>query len=429
MPVSDVLAYYDIVTAGINTTNEIIVSYPPAHTIAYTKTTYQKKYRRGVRNARHKQQIIAGSEATTQYECFFRRYTYQPAQTTVSFIDSTYNPPKWRQQTDVIDRFFRAMPVGDGALDATSDALAKTIALEHFLKNLDKTITSFQGGVVAGEIKETLALLRHPIRGIVDSLNAFVTRCISLKTAYRRRKIPTRKLLEKASELWLEVAFGWRPLFSDIQDLCDTLVAAVEHPPDRIRIAGRGTVDRKDSRLPTTVTYGLIFGGTLSCEIRYKSKFIWKFYGAIDARPMGGVALDKEKFGFGPRNFLPTVWELIPYSFLADYFTNIGDLISAVTLFTNRVRRCATVRRTEQTAELGGFLLKQPTDGLNNHDTSAVYSQGAGWWNVETYDRNVYLGILIPDFRWKIPVSINQYVNMAALLVLRNKALPFKSVG
>lgn len=34
-------------------------------------------------------------------------------------------------------------------------------------------------------------------------------------------------------------------------------------------------------------------------------------------------------FGIMPSQFLPTVWELIPYSWLVDYFTNMGDIVAA----------------------------------------------------------------------------------------------------
>lgn len=34
---------------------------------------------------------------------------------------------------------------------------------------------------------------------------------------------------------------------------------------------------------------------------------------------------------------MPTVWELIPYSFLIDYFTNVGDVLQALSTDTSGV--------------------------------------------------------------------------------------------
>jgi hypothetical protein len=36
-----------------------------------------------------------------------------------------------------------------------------------------------------------------------------------------------------------------------------------------------------------------------------------------------------EILGFDWSNFVPTLWEILPWSFAIDYFTNIGDVLSA----------------------------------------------------------------------------------------------------
>jgi hypothetical protein len=47
----------------------------------------------------------------------------------------------------------------------------------------------------------------------------------------------------------------------------------------------------------------------------------------------GSVAgRELENWGFSPDNFVPTIYNLIPWSFLVDYFSNIGDVIDAMSI-------------------------------------------------------------------------------------------------
>jgi hypothetical protein len=50
-----------------------------------------------------------------------------------------------------------------------------------------------------------------------------------------------------------------------------------------------------------------------------------------------------ELSGFDLKAFIPTVWEVIPYSFLVDYFVNIGDMLEAATTDTSIVKRLSKV--------------------------------------------------------------------------------------
>jgi hypothetical protein len=426
MAIADVSSFFDVRTETLET-KYTIKTPPNADQVSITKQTYQSKVRKGVRNPKHQAQIRRGTEATTDYNCFYRSYDYEPYTVTLNFKDVGVSPNVDRVWTYSGDPLFLGISRPDGALDATSDALARTKALERFMSRANQELTTFQGGVVIGEIRETIGLLRSPMAGIRGHLGSYVGKLRKLKRQAIRSRMTTRKMLELASEMWLEVAFGWRPLFADARDLCSTLEDLGKQSPDRVRLQGSGEAEKQVS--VGQIAKGFAFSGNVIADIYETFNFRYKFYGAIDCTAMGGSSLAR-KFGLGPENFLPTVWEVIPYSFLVDYFTNIGQIISAFSMFRNRIKRCAYVRRTTQLRRLVGQRMVPPTpSGPTWQNARAQLSHGSGAWKMETYDRALHTGWNVPDFRWKIPTNINQYVNMAALLVLRKAVLPFKATG
>lgn len=55
------------------------------------------------------------------------------------------------------------------------------------------------------------------------------------------------------------------------------------------------------------------------------------------------------RMGLTIQEFVPTVWELIPYSFVVDYFTNIGDVVNyAYSANLNWVYKSASFRQLTQ---------------------------------------------------------------------------------
>jgi hypothetical protein len=69
-----------------------------------------------------------------------------------------------------------------------------------------------------------------------------------------------------------------------------------------------------------------------------------RYKGAVIAQVKGPSWQNDDLFGFNPQNFIPAAWELLPWSFLADYFTNIGDILTASIVSTKHL---AYTNRTE----------------------------------------------------------------------------------
>jgi hypothetical protein len=62
---------------------------------------------------------------------------------------------------------------------------------------------------------------------------------------------------------------------------------------------------------------------------RYWREDFVKICGVLRRSTVNPIVGALSSAGLGPGDILPTIYELIPYSFVVDYFTNLGDVISA----------------------------------------------------------------------------------------------------
>jgi hypothetical protein len=123
-------------------------------------------------------------------------------------------------------------------------------------------------------------------------------------------------------------------------------------------------------------------------------------------------------FGFTPSEFVPTAWELMPWSFLVDYFTNIGDILTSSVTDTSSVRWVN--RSIIKTSTLKARIA---VDG-----PASISAIGAGWSGFVTSDpceiefkrktvsRSPGVGISLPTFQLSFDLGDGQLGNIAALL-------------
>lgn len=126
----------------------------------------------------------------------------------------------------------------------------------------------------------------------------------------RPRSYSTRRaVLKEFGTLWLEYSYGIAPLVKDIYNSLDILQRGL--PPFRITASGSHSVTQ---HIPGTFVYDLQF--RTSCrhlaDIHVSNPNLWV------ANQMGLV---------NPGSWL---WEAIPFSFVVDWFTNVGQVIASL---------------------------------------------------------------------------------------------------
>lgn len=289
---------------------------------------------------------------------------------------------------------------------------AENQALTYFLRNVRNSRRSLQGGVLLGELRETLGMLRRPAsalrEGFSSYLNAVRSRTSGLRSKDFSRKGRDASLRKMISGTWLEYRFGWSPLISDIDGIAKA-AAAISTRHFQTRATGVGVVEKSAD---STIRFGAIkgiFRREEKYEVIYRS-------GLNETTP--GVSSNLETLGLGLRDFIPTVWELIPYSFVVDYFTNIGDLLDAATTSTSNLAWCnKTTRRTtvweQQMCADAGFTAQSYPPPFVSFVIAT--SPEILKYRLVTVSRSRVVNPGVPSFEFSLP-SLGQSLNLAALL-------------
>jgi hypothetical protein len=251
----------------------------------------------------------------------------------------------YRERIDGLHAYYSAIPSQNPAELDFSRADAE--ALGKFNRRIIETLTAFRGGVFLGELGQTLRTIRNPAQGLRALAGNFRTVAQQLRRDRSLARLPSRlrniKLGENLADAWLEAQFGWRPLISDIDDGCKALaLLRLNQMPATRRCTARSQTDGPSTEEEFT-------GGA---NTRWKLRVVTRghcqviYRGAVRVDAQNPSEMKTELLGFNPAQWIPTAWELIPYSFLIDYFTNIGDIINGWSaLFTHLAWSQRTVRR------------------------------------------------------------------------------------
>jgi len=206
--------------------------------------------------------------------------------------------------------------------------------------------------------------------------------------------------------LWLEWTYGWKPLAADVYGSMENMILSSV-------VNGRGTsghpVNTRSSEIGDR-RVDLSKSGENTISRQYNSVYrnrIVAFY-AIAEGGLNGIAT------FTSLNPISIAWELVPYSFVADWFVNVGGYLrnmeSALLYgsdFVSGYQSALAVERYDETA--GGV-----TD-LGGGNTSLL--QGQGNLHRSRFQRTVFGSSPMPtapSFNPKL--GTGRLINAAALL-------------
>jgi len=287
----------------------------------------------------YRRAILNGTNATTPYDALFLESTRVPGHVRHLGAFSLCNG-KSERDLELRDGF-------DGVLDAqlvfpVEDSTLVSTALNRARGNLGSSIqdvlTPFQGGVFLGEIRQTVSMMKSPLLGLRKLHHSYLLKQYDIAKGFSKSRVPVRKLDvgRAVTDTYLEAVFGWLPLLNDLQGLEKALTRKTE--PMLVRANGNGSAEKADTNvysMPTYMATNLI-GGQIFQDSTHKVSANIK--AGIRINGMDGTdTAYGERYGAALSAFLPTVYNLIPWSFVVDYFTNIGDIVNVLSVPARKV--------------------------------------------------------------------------------------------
>lgn len=186
--------------------------------------------------------------------------------------------------------------------------------------------------------------------------------------------VSTKKLnkgSKTAANMWLELQYGWKPLLSDIYGSMVTLHENDLDEPERYRY----TIKKRRQKA-YRVRYGEGLGGiheegfyegTLSCFVRLDY---------VKLNPPASAAAS-----LGVLNPAELTWELLPYSFVVDWFLPVGDYLSTLDADTGFRYLGGSKTFRWETHQYGGKMVRE-----NWSETGTKYPPQFWWGTGGTRD-------------------------------------------
>jgi hypothetical protein len=356
-------------------------------------------YRNGSSNPRWRQIIKAGGNATTSLVGQTRRVDTKVD----GFLKLT---DVWGDLSIMQEYTFSGLFQSPEFMYTSSDfTSADNAALKLTYRRIKDQRTSFQGLIFLGELRESIRMIKSPAKALRTGISEY------LDTAVKRgRKAPRKSRRKVVAETWLEYSFGWVPL---VNDILDGVKAYKKHVNKtfRSRLTSRGSTSSsviyaagQRGSNANSIPYVLDKKAIQTQSVQY---IVGLEYTCTGADPDVSVF---ERAGLVFREFVPTLWELTPYSFLVDYFTNVGDILEAGATSTSDVKWVC--RTTKSIAKMFTYCAPDTLKTQENRTVSGSPSYSATTATSVNRDGGV---LTIPRFELSLPTQPTQWLNMLAL--------------
>lgn len=171
-----------------------------------------------------------------------------------------------------------------------------------------------------------IMLRRGNLQGFVDRLHVTYRKKVGRREIRRWNRYFAKDQFRSFSKIWLEARYGWVPFYSEVyaygellnelQDDRESLATVVSVRAEQVRTASQLFVNCYNAGADGGLAYDI------KDTIREELRVTWKFF------PTSLDGLGR----FGLTNPALVAWELVPFSFVADWFLPIGSYLNQLDL-------------------------------------------------------------------------------------------------
>jgi len=214
------------------------------------------------------------------------------------------------------DRITDRLNTFDGDLSKLGD-----IALIESYARMNQA--AVMGGEILGTINSTVSMLRSPF----GSASKLLTKIA--KKANRGYGKKAAYAAQATADAWLEYRYGWRPIITDIFTIMGETID-LHNREGSLQVARAGSSLERELSFQETLYGGLPRASSAKCDVTLKKEgraaagVIYVIKPRTTAESLMAVA------GLRLNDVPSTVWELIPLSFVVDWFINTGSWIQAI---------------------------------------------------------------------------------------------------
>lgn len=248
-----------------------------------------------------------------------------------------------------------------------------------------------------GELDLSVSLAEHSqvtrmlgSMGKIESyLKAPLMRDWSKGTSLVRQGLMLQTVLKSMGTSWLTWQYGWRPLIDDFWGIADNLIIP---PADKV-IKIKGTAKYKY----TSSSFKYEYNDTVQIPVIQNGKYGFAYH--LLVKP----AQANNPLRWASLNPVSIAWELMPYSFVCDWFINVsGYLRNLETAYLNSMNFVSGYTTELHVRKLNSLLYKFPLRKDGTHFITAN-----GYSNYLKFDRKILAS-------WPFPTKPSLNVNLGA---------------
>lgn len=192
--------------------------------------------------------------------------------------------------------------------------------------------SEFNLTVSGAEAAKTVELITHTAARLLQAAralkkgrlgDAYNTLGLSPKSG---RPPKPKKVRENAGNYWLEMQYGWKPLLSDIHGGMQALATMLNKPDVPIFYAEARSSD-KDFLVERLVGGSSTYAYDTDWDVKYQQSCRI----GVTYRIRSGEIVQAARLGL--TNPALVAWEVVPFSFVVDWFIPVGDFLSQISAY------------------------------------------------------------------------------------------------